>query len=96
MLISGPLILTFYGTILGWVLYYLVSISFNLPSSIQESEQIFTQTLQSIGLQSIGLFSVLFITGWIVSRGIKEGIEKLNLVLMPLLFATFLVCFSMR
>lgn len=89
LLISGPLILTFYGTILGWVLYYLVSISFNLPNNIQESEQIFTQTLQSIGLQSIGLFSVLFITGWIVSRGIKEGIEKLNLVLMPLLFATF-------
>ncbi len=89
LLISGPLILTFYSTILGWVLYYLVSISFNLPNSIQESEQIFNDTLQSIRLQSIGLFSVLLITGWIVSRGIKEGIEKLNLVLMPLLFATF-------
>lgn len=69
LLVSGPLILTFYGTILGWVLYYLVSVSFNLPNNIQESEQIFTQTLQSIGLQSIGLFSVLLITGWIVSKG---------------------------
>ncbi|AFI05342.1 transporter [Helicobacter cetorum MIT 99-5656] len=89
MLISGPLILTFYSTILGWVFYYLVDISFNLPTSVQESEQIFSHTLQSIGLQTIGLFSVLFLTGFIVSRGIKEGIEKLNLFLMPLLFATF-------
>ncbi|WP_104760832.1 sodium-dependent transporter [Helicobacter cetorum] len=89
LLISGPLVLTFYGTILGWVFYYLVDISFNLPTNIQESEQIFNNTLQSLSLQIIGLFSVLGLTGLIVSRGIKEGIEKLNLVLMPLLFATF-------
>ncbi|WP_104748107.1 sodium-dependent transporter [Helicobacter cetorum] len=89
LLVSGPLVLTFYGTILGWVFYYLVDVSFNLPTNIQESEQIFNHTLQSLGLQIIGLFGVMLLTGLIVARGVKDGIEKLNLILMPLLFATF-------
>ena len=41
-------------------------------------------------MSSLGLFACLFITALIVSLGIKKGIEKLNLVLMPLLFIIFI------
>ncbi|GAA9920617.1 hypothetical protein VN0837_13670 [Helicobacter pylori] len=38
----------------------------------------------------IGFSACLLPTIWFVSRGIEEGIEKLNVVLMPLLFVIFI------
>ncbi|PAF42659.1 sodium-dependent transporter [Helicobacter sp. 11S03491-1] len=90
-LIGGPFILTFYSIVLGWVLYYLFVVSFGLPQDIGTSEAEFDDLLaNSIWWQILGLSVVLGITGWVVSRGIKNGIEKLNLVLMPLLFVIFI------
>ncbi|PAF46523.1 sodium-and chloride-dependent transporter [Helicobacter sp. 12S02634-8] len=90
-LIGGPFILTFYSIVLGWVLYYLFVVSFDLPQEISASEMRFNHLL-SDGLwsQILGFSGVLAITGWVVSRGIKDGIEKLNFVLMPLLFVIFI------
>ncbi|PAF41272.1 sodium-dependent transporter [Helicobacter sp. 11S02596-1] len=91
MLIGGPFILTFYSIVLGWVLYYLFAVSFDLPQDIATSEAHFSSLLSdSIYSQVLGFTGVLAITGWVVSRGIKDGIEKLNFVLMPLLFVIFI------
>lgn len=90
-LIGGPFILTFYSIVLGWVVYYLFVVSFNLPQDIATSEAEFRNLLNnSILYQTLGFTAVLAITGWVVSRGIKNGIEKLNFVLMPLLFVIFI------
>ena len=90
-IISGPLILSFYAVILGWILYYFVAISFNLPSNMFLSKWAFNELMsERIWCQVLGLFACLFITALIVSLGIKKGIEKLNLVLMPLLFIIFI------
>ncbi|PAF52515.1 sodium-dependent transporter [Helicobacter sp. 13S00477-4] len=90
-LIGGPFILTFYSIVLGWVLYYLFVVSFDLPQDIGASEARFDNLLtHSIWPQILGFTAVLGITGWVVSRGIKNGIEKLNFVLMPLLFIIFI------
>ncbi|WP_104726466.1 sodium-dependent transporter [Helicobacter felis] len=90
MLFTGPIILTFYGIVLGWVFYYLAVVSFNLPTDIKASEQILTNLLgNSIGIQVAGLAVTLLLSAWVVSRGVKDGIEKLNFVLMPLLFIIF-------
>ncbi|BCZ19592.1 Sodium- and chloride-dependent transporter [Helicobacter sp. NHP19-012] len=89
MLFTGPLILSFYAIVLGWVFYYLVGVSFNLPADIQASKQILLGLENSLGKQIGGLSATLFLTAWIVSRGVKDGIEKLNFVLMPLLFIIF-------
>ncbi|PAF47956.1 sodium-and chloride-dependent transporter [Helicobacter sp. 12S02232-10] len=90
-LIGGPFILTFYSVVLGWVLYYLFVVSFDLPQDIATSEAQFNSLLSdSIWAQIFGFSGVLGITGWVVSRGIKDGIEKLNFVLMPLLFVIFI------
>lgn len=89
-IIGGPIILSFYSIVLGWVFYYLFMVSFNLPQNMQESDEVFNN-LYSHGFvpQLLGLLLVMGITGWIISRGVKKGIELLNLILTPLLFIIF-------
>ncbi|GAD19916.1 sodium-dependent transporter [Helicobacter fennelliae] len=90
-IIGGPLILSFYAVILGWILYYLVVVSFDLPKDLRTSKQTF-EYLMGAGIywQIIGFSGCLFLSALIVSFGIKKGIELLNLVLMPLLFIIFI------
>ncbi|WP_163498514.1 sodium-dependent transporter [Helicobacter suis] len=91
MLFTGPIILTFYSIVLGWVFYYLFVVSFNLPTDVKTSEQILNHLLEDSILKQLAGFSLtLWLTAWIVSKGIKDGIEKLNFVLMPLLFIIFI------
>ncbi len=90
-LFGGPFILTFYCIVLGWVLYYLFVVSFNLPLDSKEAEVVFTSLLTSSLSAQIASFSaILFFTGLIVSFGIEDGIERLNIVLIPLLFVIFI------
>ncbi|PAF42658.1 sodium-dependent transporter [Helicobacter sp. 11S03491-1] len=90
-LIGGPLILSFYAVVLGWVLYYLLVVSFELPGTLQEAQGQFLElSSQSIGWQISGFSICLFLSAYIICFGIKNGIEKLNLVLMPLLFVIFI------
>lgn len=91
ILITGPITLTFYCAVLGWVLYYLFSVSFSLPRDIMESGAIFEafSTKNDYLWCQIGCFGViLFATAYFVVHGIS-GIERLNFVLMPLLFFIF-------
>lgn len=89
-LIGGPIILTFYSVVLGWVFYYLFFVSFNLPTNMEQSAQVFNELYTNDFLaQSLGLIFVMGITAWIISRGVKNGIERLNLILTPLLFIIF-------
>lgn len=89
-IIGGPIILTFYSVVLGWVFYYLFFVSFNLPSNMDASKELFG-ALYGDGFlaQSFGLVFVMGLTAWIISRGVKNGIELLNLILTPLLFIIF-------
>ncbi|CRF51535.1 Sodium-dependent transporter [Helicobacter heilmannii] len=89
MLFTGPVILSFYAIVLGWVFYYLVGVSFTLPVDINASREVLAGLENSVGKQIAGLGFTLALTAWIVSRGVKDGIEKLNFVLMPLLFIIF-------
>ncbi len=84
---TGLFIMTFYSVVTGWIFNYIVVALTGLPTSVQEAETLFTGMLsQGIGTQLFyHTLSFLIVTGIIV-RGIKAGIEKLNLVLMPLLF----------
>lgn len=90
-IIGGPIILSFYAIVLGWVLYYLFMISVNLPTDIESSKAIFTHLYNANPIAQICCFlCVMAISGFIVSLGIKKGIELLNLILIPLLFLIFL------
>lgn len=86
MVFSGLIILSFYSVVLGWILKYIfISIS-DLPTSTQIATDTFNNLVSKDIFSQILLHTIVSLTViWIVLKGIKDGIEKLNLILMPLL-----------
>ena len=86
MVFAGLIILSFYSVVLGWILKYVfISIS-SLPSSSQIAADTFNNLVSKDISSQILLHTVISVTViWIVLKGIKDGIEKINLILMPLL-----------
>ncbi len=91
---AGILIMTFYSVVIGWILHYIVVAFGSLPSSVVEAEAAFTSMLkEGIGTQVLfHTISFVMVTAVLV-RGIKGGIEKLNMLLMPLLILIVSVMF---
>lgn len=91
-MITALLIASFYLVVIGWILYYACLSIGGLPASTDEASNLFDSLIKN-NLTSVLLcyFAVLFITFYTVSRGIKEGIEKLNFILMPSLFILLIV-----
>jgi len=84
---SGLLIMTFYSVVIGWIFHYIIVALTTLPDSVQSAQTVFTNMLHEGIASQIFYHSIAFIViTAIVYRGIKGGIEKLNLLLMPLLF----------
>ncbi len=83
---AGIVILSFYAFIIGWIIDYIfISIS-GLPSTIKEAEETFTNLItHEIGTQIFFHTLVVATMIFIALKGVKDGIEKLNLILMPLL-----------
>ncbi len=81
---AGILIMTFYSVVIGWILHYIVVAFGSLPTSVSEAESAFGSMLkEDIGTQLLfHTLSFVMITV-VMIRGIKSGIEKLNLILMP-------------
>lgn len=91
-MITALLIASFYLVVIGWILYYACLSIGGLPASTDEAGKLFDSLIKN-NLTSVlsCYFAVLFITFYTVSRGIKEGIEKLNFILMPSLFILLIV-----
>lgn len=91
-MITALLIASFYLVVIGWILYYACLSIGGLPASTDEASNLFDSLIKN-NLTSVlsCYFAVLFITFYTVSRGIKEGIEKLNFILMPSLFILLIV-----
>ncbi|MCX7978221.1 MAG: sodium-dependent transporter, partial [Bdellovibrionaceae bacterium] len=71
----------YYSIISGWVLFYISQFLRQIvePSGILEPAALFENVWLQISLVSVHL---LFL-GFVVSKGIKEGIEKLAVFVMP-------------
>ncbi|QOP44896.1 sodium-dependent transporter [Sulfurimonas paralvinellae] len=84
--LAGLFIMIFYSVVIGWIFNYIITSLSYLPASVEEAETTFTTMLHSNFW--IQLFyhtlSFAFIT-YVVHKGIKSGIEKLNYYLMPAL-----------
>ena len=102
--LAGLFIMIFYSVVIGWIFNYIVTSLTYLPSSVEEAETIFTTMLHADFWTQFfyHTLSFLFIT-YVVHKGIKGGIEKLNFYLMPalmlilagmFLYATTLGAFS--
>lgn len=82
-IVCGFGILSYYSVIAGWTMRYAIDAVRNaIPS---DSSAYFTAV--SSGLDAI-LFHVLFmaLTIWIVVQGVRKGLERSVLVMMPILF----------
>lgn len=92
MVFTGILILSFYTVVLGWIFKYMVVTLGSLPTDIKSSGALFGATITTNPLEQIFYFTLAFsITFLVVSRGIKNGIEKVNVILMPLLVIILVV-----
>jgi len=86
MIFAGLIILSFYSVVLGWILNYVFTSFQTLPNSPQVAADNFTNLIsKEITLQIIFHTLIAGTVIFIVLKGVKEGIEKLNLILMPLL-----------
>ena len=91
-MITALLIASFYLVVIGWILYYACLSIGGLPASTDEAGNLFDSLIKNNITSVLSCyFAVLFITFYTVSRGIKEGIEKLNFILMPSLFILLIV-----
>jgi NSS family neurotransmitter:Na+ symporter len=94
MISTGVLILSFYTVVIGWIIKYVVSSITALPTSVKEAGDAFGGMVTTEAGSQFFYFNVaFFITIFIVTRGIKQGIEKVNLILMPLLIIILLALF---
>ena len=84
---------SYYSVIAGWTLdYFLKSLTgiFNQISR-QESEQVFAGLLGSVPALLVSQAVFIALTAVIISKGLKEGLEKSVKVLMPGLFIILLL-----
>lgn len=97
---NGIIIMTFYSVVIGWIFYYLFAIFGGLPATTQEAKNAFNSLIGDQVLAQIFFHTLsVIIVGFIVYRGIKGGIEKINLILMPslmlILFGLLVYAFSL-
>ena len=99
VIFAGLIILSFYSVVLGWILNYVFTSFQGLPTEASVAGASFGALTKDISTQ---IFYHTIIAGtviFIVLKGIKDGIEKINLILMPLLalilFGLFLYAVSL-
>lgn len=90
------LIMSFYFVVAGWTLFYFVNsattfIHYKMSANPLYYESIFNNLLANPIQLFIYAFLFLLGTSFINYKGIIEGVEKLNLFLLPLLFLLLVV-----
>jgi NSS family neurotransmitter:Na+ symporter len=84
--LAGLFIMVFYSVVIGWIFNYVVTSIVMLPENVKEAETTFSAMLHSDFLTQFFYHTLSFaIITYVVHKGIKGGIEKLNLYLMPAL-----------
>ncbi|WP_297443281.1 sodium-dependent transporter [Sulfurimonas sp.] len=84
--LAGLFIMIFYSVVIGWIFNYIVTSLSYLPASVKESEEIFTAMLHTSFWTQFFYHTLSFIgIIYVLHKGLKGGIEKLNMYLMPAL-----------
>ena len=85
------LITPYYGVIGGWVTKYMVAYVTD-PAATIASDGYFTSFITSMGFDTyLWLYIFFAVTFVVIALGVKNGIEKSNRVLMPLLIGMSIV-----
>ena len=84
--LAGLFIMIFYSVVIGWIFNYIVTSLTSLPATVAEAEIIFNVMLHSDVSTQLFYHTLAFIwITYVLTKGIKGGIEKMNLILMPAL-----------
>ncbi|MDD5717763.1 MAG: sodium-dependent transporter [Sulfuricurvum sp.] len=92
--LTGSLVMIYYSVVIGWIFHYITVALTQLPTNVKEAESVFgVMMTQSPGTQIFYHTIAFLITTAVVAKGIKGGIEKMNLILMPALMGILAVMF---
>lgn len=92
---ASVILLSFYSVICGWVLFFLMKYINTMVTGNPMEGSLFSALMEN-GVLQISLMSVhLLITALVVSRGLKEGIERLTALIMPF-FACLMIYLVIR
>lgn len=82
-----------YVIVIGWTLSYVVAAAKNLIAidQIRINADLFESLTASYGQQLFWILLCMAISGLVLSKGVKSGIEKVSLYLMPVLFFILLL-----
>ena len=84
--LAGLFIMIFYSVVIGWIFNYIITSLTYLPSSVKEAETTFTTMLHADFWTQLFYHTLSFaVIIYVIHKGIKGGIEKLNFYLMPAL-----------
>ena len=92
IMVTGLFIASFYTLIIGWVLKYVILSFGELPKDMASSETLFVNfTSNGIGEQILYFSIAFFAYFFILTKGVKSGIERINVYLIPALFILLLL-----
>ena len=91
--LSGLLILGYYSVVAGWTLEYIITSLSNgfAGKGPEDYVAIFQNFSQDPFRPIVWCLVFLFLTHFVIVKGVKDGIEKSSKVLMPVLFILILV-----
>ena len=93
--LAGLFIMIFYSVVIGWIFNYIVTSLTYLPSTVEEAETIFNGMLHTDFITQFFYHTVAFVwITYVLNRGLKGGIEKLNMILMPSLMLILIGMFT--
>ena len=92
-LVAGFLILSFYSVIAGWTLnYFILSLKGTFTGLLApDVNQVFDNLNQSFSTQLIFHTIFMAVTILIIAKGIRQGLERVVIVLMPALFFILII-----
>ncbi|MFC2168885.1 sodium-dependent transporter, partial [Acidobacteriota bacterium] len=93
-MVTGIAILSYYAVLAGMLAGYFIKMitgAFRGTVTSQMTEKTFTDFSSNPFLVLIFFAAVLFITTYIISKGVKGGIERYTKVLMPILFVLIII-----
>ena len=84
--LAGLFIMIFYSVVIGWIFNYIITSLTNLPSTVKEAETVFNTMLHTSIMTQVLYHTTAFVwITYVLTKGIKGGIEKMNFILMPAL-----------
>lgn len=89
--LGGVLILSFYSVVAGWTLHYTVDSFRNVLSADLDFAAVFNDFVTHPWKPLVYQYVFLFMTHFVVARGVESGIERFSKMMMPTLFLLILV-----